>query len=69
MPDQREAPPLDYGIWGWTPLPRLRARAAWFGTLVDQLWEHEDGSRQWRRYRGPLSISELSKLKSEENAA
>lgn len=36
-------PPLDFGLDGWCSLSRLRARAGWFGTLVDQLWEHEDG--------------------------
>jgi hypothetical protein len=61
--------PRDYGISGWCSLGRLRARTGWFGTRIDLLWEHEDGTREWRRYRGSITISELVDLMSEEISA
>lgn len=65
MPDQQEKggyapiPPLDFDVAGWTPLPKRRVRQAWFRAVLEELWEHRDGSREWRISKDVIPIGEL----------
>lgn len=43
-------PDRGYPMSGWRLEGSTRVRATWLGiAIVEELWEHEDGRREWRR--------------------
>lgn len=56
MPDQS---PNDWDLDGWRRTDPLRARpTAFFGFIViEQLYDNENGERQWRRIKWPTVAS------------
>ena len=42
-------PDMGYRMDGWHSSGEIRIRSTIFGCRIEELFEHKDGSRQWRR--------------------
>lgn len=56
MPSERE-----YPTSGWRRAYETRLRPAWFGiAIMEELWECEDGRRQWRKFHGTMDLGAMT---------
>lgn len=56
-------PDAGYRMDGWRAPGIYRLRPTWFGIVIaEELWEHEDSRREWRRARpyAKLAIQETA---------
>lgn len=44
-------PERGFQLDGWRTAEQMRVRQGWFRAVIEELWEHEDGRREWRRLR------------------
>lgn len=49
-------PPIDYSITGICALGQYRIRPTWFGCVLEECWQSEDGSRFWRRATASVPV-------------
>lgn len=53
------APPRDFNMAGWACIAEIRVRPTFFGLArMEQLWQHKDGRREWRRCDYAVSIKQ-----------
>lgn len=56
---RRDVPSLvggEFTATGWGCTHEMRLRQVWFWCTLEELWVHEDGRREWRRKRTPLTL-------------
>lgn len=49
-------PTKGYTVGGFCPLGRYRIRPSLFGSVVEELIQHSDGSQTWRKITWPVEI-------------
>jgi hypothetical protein len=57
MHEKPPRPPKDFMMDGPRPTERFRIRTVgFFYAVVEQLWEHRDGTSEWKRVWSPVEF-------------
>lgn len=49
-------PPHDYNIGGWRQTGDIRICNGWFGAVLEEMWDNQQGIRSWEKMLGSFVL-------------